>query len=247
VGGFTVGFSSPTAGTLSTSAGTQTGVVMQTVYAQCATAARFTVQNDLFEDIDNTYNAGTAVAYTYMINTKFMVFDHNTMIPGAVTPINRGFYTGRPSEDCVILKTSYFVNLSITNNISMDPGAGVIADCYTGLSPWFASPTTVNGVATNNLLAGGISGGEQTTWNTLGSSNQFPASYAAIGLLVDNKALDPMSTYFATGAGANLETCFAETAIRNGTVAATSCATVPGTGGTRISGNVRITGRAVIH
>jgi hypothetical protein len=108
---------------------------------------------------------------------------------------------------------------------------------------------SVSGALTNNLVAGGIPAPEQTSWNTVGSANQFPANYAAIGLLANNKALDPASPYIATGAGASLATCFdaaKEAAVINGTVTANACVGTV-TGGSKISGVGRISGRVVIH
>jgi hypothetical protein len=240
-------FSDATHGTLSVGAGTQTGVTLQTIYAQCATQTRVTIQNNLFEDIDKTYNGNQSVAYAYFLSSPFTLFDHNTMIPGTVNPVSSGMYGGAPYPNCVTPTANYSVNLGITNNIELVISNGIVADCFGGPSPWLSPPAGVNTAMTNNLVAGPISGSEQTGWNAVGSTNQFPANYAAIGLLSDNKALSPMSTYIATGAGANLETCFAETAIRNGTPAGTSCANSGNVNSTVISGTVTISGKATIQ
>jgi len=171
------------------------------------------------------------------------------MLPGIVMPVNRGFFGGDQTinSNCSNLRSNFNTNFSITNSISLDPNVGITAACFNGPIPWLQPPVSLNTVLTNNLLAGGISGTEQTDWNTVGSANQFPANLAAVGLLSDHKALDPMSAYYSTGAGANLETCFAETAIRNGTPASTSCVSTPSTVSTSISGRATISGKATIH
>jgi hypothetical protein len=158
--------------------------------------------------------------------------------------IDRGFWGGTPSIGCVGPISGYYSNTSITSNISLDSNAGMYADCYSSPA-FFTAPMSVSGALTNNLVAGGIPAPEQTSWNTVGSANQFPANYAAIGLIGSNKALSSMSTYIATGAGANV-LCLDETAVTNGTVASTSCAGTI-TGGSRLSGAARISGRVVIH
>ncbi len=188
----------------------------------CPIGSNVTAQNNLAEDIDNAYNPAVSVAYSSLVSNRFLLFDHNTVLPGMVMPINRGIYGGRPSEDCATFHTIYNTNFSITSNIMLDSGSAIFADCFTGPSPWLSPPAATNTVLTNNLLAGGISGAEQTAWNAIGSANQFPANYSAIGLLVSNKALAPSSTYLATGAGANV-LCLDETAVTNGTVASTTC------------------------
>lgn len=223
-------FSDSTHGTLSASAGTQTGVAMVTIYSNCSAQTRITVQNTLFDDIDNTFNGGTAVAYTYLFQGKFTVFDHNTVLPGIVTPINRGIFSGTPVTACTTPVANYMTSPEITSNILLDSQFGMFADCY--VSPaFYVLPQISGGTLTGNLVAGGIAAGEQTSWNTVGSANQFPADYAAIGLESGNKSLSPTSTYYSTGAGANV-LCLDETAITNGTVAATTCvASTPLTSG----------------
>ncbi len=213
-------FSDATHGTFSASAGTQSGVIVQTIYSQCGAQTRVTVQNNLFDDIDNTFNGGQAVAYAYLLREKSTIFDHNTMIPGAVTPVNKGIYSGAPVTACTTPIANYMLIAGITSNIMSTPQFGMYADCYA--SPqFFVLPQISGGTLTGNLVAG-ITGPEQTQWNLVGSANQFPANYSAIGLVSGNKSLSPASVYYSTGAGANV-LCLDETAVTNGTVASTTC------------------------
>lgn len=210
----------------------------------CPLGSLALVQNNLFDDISNNYNGNIGIADSILGTVITTTVDHNTLRigsnpPSAMTVMYMGALTAGPPNN--------FNNTAITFNIGAEPtpmsADGQVTAGAILIAPYATGYTLLN----NNIMGGAIPGRDD--WNTVGSSNIFPASLAAIMLLPSGKGLDPASPYFSTGAGANLVTCFDETAITNGTPASTSCVTnnPPPTVGVHVTGNVRITGNTSIH
>ncbi len=211
-----------------------------TCVGTCPTQSNEVIQNNLFEDIDQAYSPGDpSPVQESLVYADTVAVDHNTFIPGASMPPLIAYYFFYNMG----LSTPIWSNLAFTKNIAIAP-SGAYADGFaTNLQDFLVPPYTGGYVIWTGNLMSGIDSTQQTKWNVVGSSNQFPANYAAIGLLSDNKSLSTMSAYFSTGAGANLEACFAETAIRAGTLAPTSCIKT----GTIVVGKATIGGKLVIH
>ncbi len=241
---FTVSsFSNATTGTLSTSAGTLTGATLQTVYANCGNQQLLNITNNLFDDISDSFNNAFTETANIFGFEQYTNFDHNTTVIGMNSsgPVISYFFENS--------FTPSLIAVALTNSISVTTQYGAFA-AGAGNSPQvFLVPpnTSVYMNLTGNLPAG-LTAPEPANWNIVGTGNQFPANYAAIGLLAGNKSLSPMSPYFSTGAGANLTACFDETAITNGTPAGTTCVpSAPSTSSSIITGQVTISGKATIQ
>ncbi len=211
------GVTSATTATLATSAGTQTGVYMRSTYA-CPLQQRVTVQNNLFSDISTDYNVGSG-NLDGMYWEWDTIYKNNTLLIGNQSGSTIGYYYANFTATLPnIIGLDQEYNIVVTNTY------GAFADSQANNPQLFlVPPNTLGYLLFNYNLVAGIDGTELGHWNTVGTGNQAPANAAAIGLLASGKGLDPSSTYYGTGAGANLVACFDETAVINGTPASTSC------------------------
>jgi hypothetical protein len=209
------GVTSTTTATLSSSAGTQTGVYMRSTYA-CPQQRRILIRNNLFENISTDYNidSGNLNGMYTMWDTTYI---NNTQTLGVQSGNTIGYYYAN------LLKPS-ITNLDQQRNIIVTNLYGSFADSDANNPDVFLVPPNTNGyIKLNYNLIAGVGGTELTDWNTVGTGNLAPADQTAIGLLTNKKGLDPSSTYYSSGAGANLA-CFDEDAITDGTPPSTTCA-----------------------